>query len=392
MLPAYAARTAPLPPQLLSLFAASPSGGDAGPLAALSAPAPQVHVFWDVASAHPGDADPRIPAAEVLSLARRLGSIAGAYAYAPRAVWAWVPSFFVRQYGQPGGPAEAADVSEAGQAGSSAARPRCAVCGQPVAASHLEAHMRRQHPDQADTAPGGAQRAAVEGSLRRTRAGDSGGPAPPAHASKALTNTHRTGLGAVAEYFASNGERFTPPAGIGCITGSGVLRAVGRSSCGRRTSAAAEAQSQAAASGWAGPSRAPGSVPSGPCTAVFYPQRAPRAAGHQLTLKYVVAREGFDARVAQNSDEASDRALNGGIDRLLAALRAVKSRPGGGALGGVTLVLVSGSQAHAAALEGCRRLGVRTVLVAPRGKGPGAAALADAALDWDALAAGALQL
>lgn len=125
------------------------------------------------------------------------------------------------------------------------------------------------------------------------------------------------------------------------------------------------------------------------------------AAGHQLSLKYMLRREGFDARVVQNADEAIDRAINGGIDKLLASLRARAAGSAGQARAGepgassgaagpapvqTTLILLSNSGRHEAALRQCRALGVATVVVCSAGSA--AAALpADAQLDWGTLLA-----
>ncbi|KXZ52746.1 hypothetical protein GPECTOR_8g138 [Gonium pectorale] len=359
----------------------------------------QVHVFWDVESAHPGDRDPRLVAAEVVRLARRLGQPAGCYAYATRAAWAWVPSHFVERYahaaaadggggaGAGGDGGEGVDRERAAARGdggpaavatAAGGRLTCPLCGKRVSRSRLEGHIARLHADtdrtaaelvaMAEATAEAAAAAGADGGVRSGKgstvaaAGTGGGAAgkgargsgPGAKGrgsggGEALsrTNTGKTGLGAVAAYYSSSGELFRPPA------------------------------------------------------------------GHQLGLKYAVQREGFDPRVAQNADEASDRALNGGIDRLLAALRAAGARRGGGggtSAGGregeCTLVIVSGSQRHGAALASCRRLGVRTVLVSPGGLDAAALAFArpgaglagaqaaepDVVLDWELLATGTYQL
>ncbi len=105
-------------------------------------------------------------------------------------------------------------------------------------------------------------------------------------------------------------------------------------------------------------------------------------AGYQVTLKYVLRREGFDPRVVTNADEAIDRSMNGGIDKLLAALRAGR-RAGERQV----LLLLSDSGRHAAALQQCQALGVATAVVCSAGSAAEALS-ADARLDWGLLAGG----
>ncbi|GLC74378.1 hypothetical protein PLESTF_001506700 [Pleodorina starrii] len=328
-----------------------------------------VHIFWDVESAHPGDRDPRLVAAEVLRLAGRLGRVVGSYAYATRPAWAWVPSHFLDAYGQDadadeediraGGSGDGeGDGGAADAAPLPAARVRCPVCGRQLTAPRLEGHIRALHPDRPAAnlaaaalaevearAPGAAQANARAAAGRRSAAAAAAAAAASGRKAKGRTNSYRTGLGAVREYVSSSGEVFRPPA------------------------------------------------------------------GHQLGLKYVLQREGFEPRVAQNADGASDRALNGGVDKLLAALRSAgraradaAAAARGGALAAAAeaevqyaVVLVSGSRRHGAALSGCRQLGVQTVVVAAgTGAGAGSSVLeegqADAVLSWEVLAGGAYRI
>ncbi|GIL46788.1 hypothetical protein Vafri_3677, partial [Volvox africanus] len=284
------------------------SGGVASPPAL-------VHVFWDVESAHPGDRDPRLVAVEVLRLARRLGRVVGSYAYGTRQAWAWVPSYFVSTYVLDTNDAgnDSADNYSSGDGTADMAelpptpgRVRCPLCGKLLTAARLERHLQTLHPDKP------ARSLAVAAITKSTPQELAEPPQVDATARSGRgslkKNLYRTGLGAVREYYSSGGDLFRPPA------------------------------------------------------------------GHQLGLKYVLQREGFEPRVAQNADDASDRALNGGVDRFLAALRAGTVRAAADAGSGrglplpaelpYTLMLVSGSRRHAAVLTGCRRLGVRTVVVA----------------------------
>ncbi|PNW75368.1 hypothetical protein CHLRE_12g524250v5 [Chlamydomonas reinhardtii] len=398
-------RTLPLPGDI----APPPSGPPAAALAPAAAPSTRlVHVFWDVESAHPGDdRDPRLAAAELLRLARRLaepspaasgdgtgdggvmtvgasrggassgvrGRVVGAYAYANRPGWTWLPAAFLNAYagttvitagasgssgsGADGGGSGATSDSEAGSgvgAASSGAggrngggRPRCPVCGRQVAPAKMAAHIRQLHPDQP------AAEALAEAAVAR-HAAAAAGDADAANYAAA----------AEAEALAAGGGPASP------------------SSARRRAAADGSNSSRSSGGGGGGASRSRSrGNPSLGAVAAYYSSdgrlyRPP--AGHQLVLKYVLAREGFEPRVVQNADGAADRALNGGIDRLLAAMRNAGSRAGGSArvlrMGGgaeaaagaaeVTVVLVSGSRRHGPALNSCRRLGVRTVLVAPR--------------------------
>ncbi|KAG2498930.1 hypothetical protein HYH03_003120 [Edaphochlamys debaryana] len=360
------------------------SPGPGGP----RGPSPAVYLFWDLESAHPGDLDPRLAAAEVMRLASRLGRVASAAAYASRPAWAWVPSRFVAEYGSrttatgaaaaSGGGGAAAAAGAKGRRGVAASgggageeigveaegkdarsRPRCPVCGAAVVPARLEAHIRTLHPDRpaAELAAKAVAAAVASGSGGNGAAADSGaggaaaaGPRRGARGTR--VNTAQTGLGAVREYYSSTGQLYRPPA------------------------------------------------------------------GHQISLKYAVQREGLEPRVAQNADAASDRAVNGGIDRLMAALRNGRAREQGldGGLAEVEdgaegfLVLVSGSSRHGPALEGCSRLGLRTVLVGlgpglgeeddeeeewargGRGQGGQASGRPDVRLRWELLAKGAYQL
>lgn len=319
---------------------------------AASPPPALVHVFWDIDSAHPGNRDPRLVAVEVLRLAGHMGRVVGRYAYGTRPAWAWVPSAFVRAYAQntndEGDDGSSKDGNgEDGSSGTTAQRRvRCPVCGRKLTPAFLEQHLQTLHPDKPAASLAATAIAEHEQKQQLQQALDVNplvGSRPrvaalaePTKAAK--TNSYRTGLGAVQEYYSSSGEVFRPPA------------------------------------------------------------------GHQLGLKYVIQREGFEPRVAQNADAASDRALNGGVDRLLSTMR-------GGAASGAgrrlrvgaelssplaelphTLVLLSGSRRHAEALSGCRRLGVRTVVVAA---GPGVvedAGQVDAVLSWEVLAGGSYRI
>ncbi|GIL70824.1 hypothetical protein Vretimale_3913 [Volvox reticuliferus] len=311
-----------------------------------ASPPALVHVFWDVESAHPRDRDPRLVAVEVLRLARRLGRVVGSYVYGTRQAWAWVPTYFVSTYVQDtdnNGDGSADNDSSGGGAAGVATLPptpgrvRCPLCGKLLTAARLEQHLRTLHHD--NTTRSLAVAAITNGTQQELDEPPQGGAAGMAERGSFKKNLYRTGLGAVREYYSSGGELFRPPS------------------------------------------------------------------GHQLGLKYVLQREGFEPRVAQNAVDASDRALNGGIDRLLAALRAGTARAAAGASGGrdflstplpaelpYTLLLVSGSRRHAAALTGCRRLGVRTVVVAA---GPGVVeelGQVDLLLDWELLAGGAYRI
>ncbi|GFR43927.1 hypothetical protein Agub_g5064, partial [Astrephomene gubernaculifera] len=312
LLPA-SARTVPLP---IPGWAPAPTGlapapsanrhsTSAGSGSNSTSPLGTVHVFWDVESAHPGDSDPRVVATEVLRIARSLGRLAGCYAYATRQAWAWVPSHFVATYAPGGRPGDASRADEgcAGEGGPAGAqgRSRCPVCGQPVASAQLQQHMRRVHPDKSST------------SL-------AGGAVTPAAAALPAS-----GRGASSSKGGGSGKGSKAAAPVNTQrTGLGAVREYYSSS---------------------------GEV-----------YRPP--AGHQLSLKYVLQREGFEPRVVQNADGASDRAVNGGIDRLLAALRAGRAKVGegdnaAGAAAECTLLIVSGSTRHAGALSSCRQLGLR---------------------------------
>lgn len=312
-------------------------------------PAPRapgtVHVFWDVQGAHPGAADPRVVARELLRVASHWGRVAGCYVYGTRPAWAWVPSYFVENYAGREEPVarEAGAGAGTGRSGKetaaeAAGRRRCGVCGAVVV--DLEAHMRQLHPDRAPAAgTAGAAGAAAAAGSRAVTVGAShvkGG---------VVQNTYRTGLGNVKEYWSSSGEKSVP------------------------------------------------------------------TAGHQLTLKYCLKREGCDPRVVQNADGATDRAVNGGVDRLLAGIRTRAALTGPAAMSNeVTVVLVSSSERHGAVYSQCRVLGIRTVVVRPGGsKGPGRGgaggrkgagrgalegedAAADVELSWELVVGGAYQL
>ncbi|KAG2439286.1 hypothetical protein HXX76_004646 [Chlamydomonas incerta] len=384
-----------------------PTAGPGAPISRL------VHVFWDVESAHPGDErDPRLAAAELLRLARRLagaspaaaaaaaaaaggsesggsgaaagsgseegssrggtgvrGRVVGAYAYANRPGWTWLPTLFLNAYAGTGATADANSSGEAAVAGggsgaaasdgeadigrgssgrgAAGGRPRCPVCGRQVAAAKLAAHIKQLHPDR---------------------------PAAEALAAAAVARHAATAAGDEAAADDAAAAEAAALASGGAAASSSSSSTRGRAASGPGSSSR---------SGAANRSRSRGN-PSLGAVAAYYSSggqlyRPP--AGHQLVLKYVLAREGFEPRVVQNADGAADRALNGGIDRLLAAMRSARSGAGGSLralrLGGgggeaaagaaeVVLVLVSGSRRHGPALESCRRLGVRTVLVAPR--------------------------
>ncbi len=319
----------------------------------LPQPAPRapgtVHVFWDVEGAHPGEADPRVVARELLRVAGHWGRVAGCYVYGTRPAWAWVPSYFVNNYAGREEPAvrEAGVGAGAGRSGKEAAadasgRRRCGVCGAVVA--DLEAHMRQLHPDRPTPPAAGTTGAAAAGAGAGARAVAVGSSRVKGGV---VQNTYRTGLGNVKEYWSSSGEKSVPPA------------------------------------------------------------------GHQLTLKYCLKREGCDPRVVQNADGATDRAVNGGVDRLLAGIRSRAALTGPAAMSNeVTVVLVSSSERHGAVYSQCRALGIRTVVVRPGGsRGPGAGgrggaggrrgagkgavegeeAAADVELSWELVVGGAYQ-
>ncbi|GLI58571.1 hypothetical protein VaNZ11_000198 [Volvox africanus] len=339
-LPADARRTVPCH---MPSWAPAVTDGTPGSSGDVASQATLVHVIWDVESAHPGDRDPRLVAVEVLRLARRLGRVVGSYAYGTRQAWAWVPTYFVSTYVLDTDDARdgsADSYSSGGGAAGMVALPptpgrvRCPLCGKLLAAARLERHLQTLHPDK--PARSLAVAAITKSNLQELAEPPPAGASARAGRGSLKKNLYHTGLGAVREYYSSGGELFRPPA------------------------------------------------------------------GHQLGLKYVLQREGFEPRVAQNADDASDRALNGGVDRLLAALRAgtVRAAADGRTDGRglplpaelpYTLMLVSGSRRHAAALTSCRRLGVRTVVVAA---GPGVVeevGQADLLLDWELLAGGAYQ-
>lgn len=99
--------------------------------------------------------------------------------------------------------------------------------------------------------------------------------------------------------------------------------------------------------------------------------------GHQISLKYVLLKEGAEVRMVQNSREAADEAINEGIAKLLRALQLE-----GSADQQHVLCLMSDNESHHQALQNSRRMGISTVAVCsetPLYTG------ADVTLDWDSV-------
>jgi hypothetical protein len=83
--------------------------------------------------------------------------------------------------------------------------------------------------------------------------------------------------------------------------------------------------------------------------------------GHQISLKYVLLREGVDVRLVQNQARAVDVSLAHGVTQLLQRLllRGAESAQRYEDV----IVVVSDQMTHAAALERCRRAGMGVVAV-----------------------------
>lgn len=111
-------------------------------------------------------------------------------------------------------------------------------------------------------------------------------------------------------------------------------------------------------------------------------------AGHQLSLKYVLTREGVEVRLMTASRQAGPpEAIDRGIANLLRALQTQAAASG--ARGGLTpqvVVLLSDAPLHAVQLQSCRQLGVATVAVCNSTSLFGGA---DVTLSWDLLRRGA---
>lgn len=57
-----------------------------------------LHVYWDISSAHPGGADPRVIVAHLRRVLGSYGQIAGMYAYGVQKMFNWIPEAFMLQY------------------------------------------------------------------------------------------------------------------------------------------------------------------------------------------------------------------------------------------------------------------------------------------------------
>jgi hypothetical protein len=83
--------------------------------------------------------------------------------------------------------------------------------------------------------------------------------------------------------------------------------------------------------------------------------------GHQISLKYVLLREGVDVRLVQNQARAVDVSLAHGVAQLLQRL--LQRDAESAQRYEDVIVVISDKMAHAAVLEGCRRAGVGVVVV-----------------------------
>ncbi|KAF8065794.1 hypothetical protein HT031_002854 [Scenedesmus sp. PABB004] len=309
-----------------------------------------LHMFWDLGSAHPGGLDPRAVVSRLRAALAGYGEVAGMYAYGLQKMLSWVPEAFMLQYAPerlPGrrgaqGPearraqaalgAQLAALEAAGVDVGAALGPlRCPACGK-LRDSHaqLHLHMVQRHKQPAPPLerllPAGAAAAALA-------AAGLVGPAPGAAA----------GGGSAAR-----GARAAPRGDPAALRNSST-RTLGRVS--RYTNSRG---------------------------AVFVPPD-----GHQISLKYVLLREGVEVRLVQRQSRAIDAALADGAARLLRQL-AARDAAGAQRFADV-LVVVSDRGAHAGAVAAFRRAGLPVLAVCQSLRSyPGA----DATLRWQWLVAG----
>jgi hypothetical protein len=83
--------------------------------------------------------------------------------------------------------------------------------------------------------------------------------------------------------------------------------------------------------------------------------------GHQISLKYVLLREGVDVRLVQNQARAVDVSLAHGVAQLMQRL--LQRDAESAQRYEDVIVVISDKMTHAAVLERCQRAGMDTVAV-----------------------------
>lgn len=337
--------------------------------AQLSGERVEVYVFWDVSSVHPRALDSRVVVWQLRRVMEAVGELSGLYAYGTRKQLAWVPEVLMRRYaperlltpgarravqqpfaqqqqqqrflggdGPDGRTADGAVEAEPGY------KLRCPICGRASRSYQvLQQHMGQVHK-------------------RR---------APPLDQVERLPISRASGVDQQQQQQQRQHQQ-------------SKQQKWQRQQADSPTSASSSAASAIAAS-WDGSlvntaGRTLGKVAAYTSSegAVY----APRG-GVQVSLKYVLAREGCETRLVQNDREAVDESLADGMLQLLESLEGRTAEEVG--TGHVVIVVVSDSPTHAQLLARARQIGCSTVVVCDqRARYPEA----DLILRWRLLVAG----
>jgi hypothetical protein len=358
--------------------AAPPAAGTMYPLPPLPAAAEararglavEVYVFWDVSSVHPKALDPRSVAAEFRRVLEGVGEVRGAYVYGTRKQLAWVPEAFMRRFA----PERLAAYKVLRQQ-----------------QQWLQRQQRQQQQEEGAAGAAGEAAAGEPGTLapgaklRCPQCGFSG-------RSYALVQRHMSQVHKRRAPPLEQLEQILPPTAALASSGAPRSRRQQPEQPQQQQSASASTAANAAelAAGWDGSlvntgNRTLGRVAAyvNSAGAVFSPR-----GGAQVSLKYALAREGWEARLVQNEREAVDDSLAAGVADLLDALE----RRGGGDVSAshVVVAVASDSPAPDAALARARRLGCSAVAVCDqRGR---AGANADALVRWRLVTSGRYQV
>ncbi|KIZ07311.1 hypothetical protein MNEG_0655 [Monoraphidium neglectum] len=317
----------------------------------------EVYAFWDVSSLHPRALDPRVVVHRMRRVLAAAGEVRGLYAYCARRQLSWVPEAFMRLHAperlqggprarvpshqqqqqlQQQQPAEAAadlkstadDGGGSSGGGEGALEPavklRCPVCGQGSRSyDMLRRHMGQVHK----------QRAPPLAELERAMSAQLQGPAPA-----------------------------KPPGAAQDVAAAEAIAAMwrgGLTNTGGRTLGKVAAYTSSSG-------------------ALFTPRP-----GLQISLRYVLAREGADVRIVQNQREAVDESLTQGLAVLLDRL---ERRHGNDvSTSHVVVAIASDSRAHAPLLQRARQLGCSILAIC---NAQAHCPEADALLRWRVLSAG----
>ncbi|KAF6254326.1 hypothetical protein COO60DRAFT_328261 [Scenedesmus sp. NREL 46B-D3] len=329
-----------------------------------------VHVFWDISSCHPAGDDPRVAVAQLKRVLRSYGQLSGIYAYAVPKMFRWVPEAFMLQYAPhrlPGRRAVArkqqarqqqqaqqreqqlqqqlAVLQASGIDLAEAVGPlRCPACGKlRTTYEQLHLHMVQRHKQPAPP----LFRLLPEGTLQAlSNAAGAGAAGSPGGLQQ---------YGAASNSSSSRGVLAAVEAPVSSSSSSGNSSSSSSSSSNRLRGAwgAFDAASLQNSS-----TRTLGRV-----NRYFSSQGALFAPpdGHQISLKYVLLREGVDVRLVQNQARAVDVSLAHGVTQLLQRLQQRDAESAQRYED--VMVVISDQMTHAAALDRCRRAGMGVVAV-----------------------------